>query len=89
MVTIFTANRGEVVQGARELPDWKGVYILTDTGDLYRVRPYIIHTVKEGWQKRVRIRVVTPRGRAKMVCLSYQGKRRDVALSTLVKEVFG
>lgn len=75
--------------GALQVIGFEGAYLLTTHGELYRVTPYKIHLKNSGWERRLRIKQVLPRGRAMMCCLSYQGKRRDVALSTLKREVFG
>lgn len=89
-IHIFRTNRveGELCE-ALDVSGFEGVYLLTKQGELYRVRPYKIHLQKTGWERRLRIRQVLPRGRAMMFCLSARGKRRDVALSVLMREVFG
>lgn len=77
---------------ARDVPGTNGEYILTKEGELYRVRSYALHTALHGWQKRTKSNQLQPRRCGKRTvryCLYYQGKRRDVALSTLKREVFG
>lgn len=74
--------------GAMEVEGFEGIYLLTTHGELYRITPYKLHLQNSGWEKRLRIKQVLPRGRARMFCLTHRGKRRDVALSTLMREVF-
>lgn len=88
-MTLHTPSRGcPPIEGAKEVPGFDGAYLLTRAGELYRVRPYTVHTKNEGWQKRLKLRQVKARGKSQMVCLSYQGRRLERSINALVLEIF-
>lgn len=75
----------------KEVPNTSGHYFMSPSGDVYRVREKAVFS-SSGWQKKPRLSKLQPRYCSKRTiryCLSYQGKRRDVALSVLMREVFG
>lgn len=73
---------------AKQIPGYDN-YILTSDKVVYRVWPYAMHTVKNGWVKRFRLKELLPRGKSKMVCLSDGQRRVEVSIAVLVRQVFG
>lgn len=95
MVDHLTGTIGEgatvvCIDGCAEIPGYGGAYVVSRTGQVFRMRVYAIHT-KRGWQRRIKKRQLMPylNNGIPTVCLSKNGKKRCISLQRLLLETYG